>query len=146
VYSRDLLRLGLRLAEQGRLSDPDGSAEVRSRACGSVVIADVRLEDGCVVAFGQEVKACAVGQASAAILGEHLYALSRSEVLAARTLFENYLNGLRDDLGVWPEMQMLAGVRAHKGRHAAALLPYDAFVAAIDQAVSRSRNVATSES
>ena len=146
MYSRDLLRLGLSLAEQGRLSDFDGSAEVRSRACGSVVIADVRLDGGRVVAFGQDVKACAVGQAAAAVLGEHVYALTRDGVDEARQLFYNYLNGLSDDLGSWPEMKMLAGVREHKGRHAAALLPYDALIAAIDQAVSRSRNSATSES
>lgn len=146
MYSRDLLRLGLRLADQRRLSVFDGSAEVRSRACGSVVIADVRMEGGRVVAFGQDVKACAVGQASAAVLGDHLYTLTRDEVVSARAILSNYINGLSDNLGEWPELRLLADVREHKGRHAAALLPYDAVLAAIDQAVSALRNVATSAS
>lgn len=146
MYSRELLRLGLRLAEQGRLSDFDGSAEARSRTCGSVAIADVRLDDGRIVAFGQDVKACAVGQASAAVLGSYAIGLTRDDIAAARDLFANYLSGLSNDLGNWPELQMLSGVREHKGRHAAALLPYDAALAAIDQAVSRSRNAAISSS
>jgi NifU-like protein involved in Fe-S cluster formation len=146
VYSRELLRLGLRLAEQGRLSEFHGSAEVRSRACGSVVIADVRLGGGRVVAFGQDVKACAVGQASAAVLGSYIFGLTREEIASAREILANYLNGVSGDLGGWPELQELAAVREHKGRHAAALLPYDAVIAAIDQAVSSSRNAATSSS
>ncbi len=146
MYSRELLRLGLRLAEQGRLAEFDGSAEVRSRSCGSVVIADVRMDDGRVVAFGQEVRACAVGQASAAVLGDHLCALTRDEVVVARKALYNYFNGLSEDLGDWPELRLLAGVREHRGRQAAALLPYDAVLKAIDQAVSRSKNSATAES
>ena len=146
MYSRELLRLGLRLAEQGRLADPDGSAEVRSRACGSLVIADVRVDGGRVVAFGQDVRACAVGQASAAVLGSHIVGRKRTEIKDAHDRFANYLSGLSNDMGDWLELQALAAVRDHKGRHAAALLPYQAALAAIDQAVSRSRNAATSDS
>lgn len=146
MYTRELLRLGLRLAEQGRLSDHDGSAEARSRTCGSVVIADVRLDGGRVTAFGQDVKACAVGQASAAVLGSYVVGLTRDQITEAHRSFESYLNGLSDEPGAWPELQLLAAVREHKGRHAAALLPYDAVLAAIDQAVSESRNAATSSS
>lgn len=146
MYSRELLRLGLRLADQGRLSDFDGSAEARSRACGSVVVADVRMDGDRVVAFGQDVKACAVGQASAAVLGSHIVGRVRTEIKDAHDGFANFLRGLSDDLGEWPELQSLAGVREHKGRHAAALLPYEAALAAIDQAVSRSKNSATSSS
>jgi NifU-like protein involved in Fe-S cluster formation len=145
VYSRELLRLGLRLAEQERLSESHGSAEARSRICGSVVIADVRMDGARVTAFGQDVKACAVGQASAAVLGSHVIGLTHVELAGARATLANYLNGLSDDLSNWPELQLLADVRQHKGRHAAALLPYDAVLAAIDQAVSRSRNAATSD-
>lgn len=146
MYSRDLLRLGLRLADQGRLSEAHGSAEMRSRACGSVVAADVRLDRDRVTAFGQDVKACAVGQASAAVLGSNIVGRKRTEIKDAHDRFANFLNGSSDDLGGWSELQALAAVREHKGRHAAALLPYEAALAAIDQAISRSRNAATSES
>ena len=137
MYSRELLRLGLRLAEQGRLTAFDGSAEARSRACGSVVIADVRLDDGRVVAFGQDVKACAVGQASAAVLGSHIVGMTRAELEFVRTNLADYLDGSRDHIGSWDELALLADVRQHKGRHAAALLPYDAALAAVDRAVVR---------
>jgi NifU-like protein involved in Fe-S cluster formation len=146
VYNRELLRLALRLAEQGRLADPDGSAEQRSRACGSVVIADVRMDGDRIAAFGQEVRACAVGQASAAILGSHALGQTRERTASARDGLSAYFSGLSDDLSSWPELHLLSEVRPYGGRHAAALVPFDAALAAIDQAVSASRNAATSSS
>ena len=146
MYDRELLRLALRLADQRRLADFDGNAERRSRTCGAVVAADVRLDGDRIVAFGQDAKACAVGQASAAILGSHIVGLTGREIAAARDQLSAYLNGLRDDPGSWPEIDMIAAVRDYPARHAAALLPYDAALAAIDQAVSVSRNAATSDS
>lgn len=146
VYDRELLRLALRLADQGRLASYDGSAERRSRACGSVVVADVRLDGDRIVAFGQDVKACAVGQASAAIMGSHILGLTGRQVTAARDNFSAYLTGSRNNPGSWPEIHMIAAVRDYPARHAAALLPYEAVLAAIDQAGSVSRNAVTSDS
>ena len=146
MYNRELLRLALRLADQGRLAERDGSAAQRSRTCGAVVVADVRVTGVRVTAFGQDVRACAVGQASAAILGSHIVGLSRDEIAQERAGLSAYLNGLNSDLGTWPVLRALAEVRAYPARHAAALLPYDAALAAFDQAVSASRNAAISDS
>ena len=70
IYSAKVLALAANLPHLGRLEAPDGSAEKSSRLCGSRVTVDVGLDaSGRIDRFAQEVKACALGQASAAILG-----------------------------------------------------------------------------
>ena len=70
LYSGRILALAADIAHLGRLPAPTGTARKRSPLCGSMVTVDVVMKDGRVVDFGQDVKACALGQASAAILGE----------------------------------------------------------------------------
>ena len=68
LYTRDILRLAVSIPHQQRLKSPDGSAELRSRTCGSVVAADVMIvEDGVLADMRLTISACALGQASAAI-------------------------------------------------------------------------------
>ena len=69
LYNRDILRLAASIPHQRRLDAPQASVERRSPVCGSRVVVDVVLDDdGRVAALGQEVKACALGQASAALM------------------------------------------------------------------------------
>jgi len=72
LYTRDILRLAASIPHVGRLAAADGSAEKRAPLCGSSIIVDVILDDeGRIAALGQEVRACAFGQASAALMGAH---------------------------------------------------------------------------
>ena len=72
IYNRRVLELAADIPLLGRLPTADASATVRSKLCGSVVTVDLRLEGETVTAFAQEVKACALGQASCAIMGRHV--------------------------------------------------------------------------
>ena len=71
LYSDRILGLAANMPRAGRLANPDASAERVSKLCGSRVTVDVMVEDGRVADFAQDVKACALGQASAAVLGAH---------------------------------------------------------------------------
>ena len=66
LYSARILKLAANMPRAGRLAAPDASSEKVSKLCGSRVIVDLKLSDGHVVDFAQDVKACALGQASAA--------------------------------------------------------------------------------
>ena len=77
LYSARILKLAANLPRTGRLLSPDGTGERVARLCGSKAIVDVTLDDeGRVADFAQEVKACALGQAAAAVLGEHIIGAS----------------------------------------------------------------------
>lgn len=138
LYTRDILRLAVSIPHQQRLDSPDGSAELRSRTCGSVVAADVILtDDGALVDLGMSISACALGQASASILGTEAIGLSLTDIVQARSGLEEFFNGEAESPGDWQNMDKLVAARDHKGRHAAILLPYDALIAAFADATKR---------
>jgi len=127
LYSRDILRLAAAIPHLGRLEDPQGSAEKRSPVCGSLVAVDVALDgEGRIAALGQDVKACALGQASAALMAGHALGRSGDEIAAARDSLAAYLAGGRDDPGDWPGLEVFAGARGFAARHASILLAFEA--------------------
>lgn len=135
LYTRDILRLAVSIPHQSRLDKPDGTAEVRSRTCGSRVAADLLLSDDRAIArLGIEVNACALGQASAAILATEAIGKSVHDIAAARRHLADFLVGLQNDPGPWANMDHLSSAKDHPGRHAAILLPYDAILGAFEAA------------
>ena len=85
LYSGKLLKLAANLPRLGRLATPDASVEKISKLCGSRVLVDVSVDGDRVADFAQEVKACALGQASAAVLGANVVGASLTELETART-------------------------------------------------------------
>jgi NifU-like protein involved in Fe-S cluster formation len=127
LYSTRILALAADIPHLGRLDAPDGSARHRSPLCGSVVTVDVRIRDGRVAEFAQDVKACALGQASAAILGAVVVGRSLAELASAR---DALLAMLRDGGPVPPApfggYEVLLPAREYKNRHASILLALEA--------------------
>jgi NifU-like protein involved in Fe-S cluster formation len=132
LYTIEILRLAASIPHLGRLADAQSEVELRSPTCGSRVRIGLRLnEAGRVTALGQEVEACAFGQASAALMGAHAIGRSPAELKEALLAYEDWLAGGRDDPGEWPGLHVLAPARPKIGRHGAMLLPFRAMVAAM---------------
>jgi NifU-like protein involved in Fe-S cluster formation len=135
LYNRDILRLAASIPHQRRLVVPGASVEKSSPVCGSRVAVDVALDgDGRVAAIGQEVKACALGQASASLLGAHAIGRSAAELDRARAALAAYLAGDRADPGPWPGLDIFAPARPFRARHASILLPFEAAAEAAREA------------
>lgn len=135
LYTVEILRLAASIPHLGKLSEPHGSTEVRSPTCGSTVSVEVRLDEhGCVAELAQQVEACAFGQASAALMGQHALGRQAPEVEAALLDFTAWLEGSRDDPGSWPGLAALAPARTRRARHGAMLLPFRGLLAAIRDA------------
>ena len=127
LYNRDILRLAASIPHQRRLDHPQASSERRSPVCGSRVIVDVVLDgEGRVVALGQEVKACALGQASASLMGGHALGRTGAELASARDALAAFLHSDRDDPGDWPGLAVFAEARRFSARHASILLAFEA--------------------
>jgi len=140
LYTRDILRLAVSIPHQSRLEKPDGTAEMRSRACGSRVAADVILsDDGAIAQLGIEVNACALGQASAAILAAEAIGKSGNEIAMVKSHLAEFLDGSQTNPGSWPKLNHLIAAKDHPGRHAAILLPYNAILAALEAAATASK-------
>ncbi len=136
LYNRDILRLASNLAANDRLEAPHGSAEVNSKTCGSRIIADVNLDKtGRVIAAAFRTHACAVGQASAAILHAKAVGETADTIAQTRTEIAAFLIGNADMPSRWPDLATLNVAREYPARHAAVLLPYDALLSAIKNAL-----------
>ncbi|HEX4738690.1 MAG TPA: iron-sulfur cluster assembly scaffold protein [Allosphingosinicella sp.] len=135
LYSRDILRLAASIPHHGRLDHPQASVEKSSPVCGSRVVVDVAVDgEGRIVALGQEVKACALGQASAALMGAHALGRTGADLAEARNALAAYLAGTRADPGAWPGLDVFAEARRFSARHASILLSFDAAAEAASRA------------
>jgi NifU-like protein involved in Fe-S cluster formation len=127
LYNRDILRLAAAIPHLGRLEHPHASVEKSSPVCGSRVTVDISLDgEGRIAALGQEVKACALGQASAALMGAHAEGRTGEELADARDALAAFLRGERDDPGAWPGLILFAEARRFPARHASILLAFEA--------------------
>jgi NifU-like protein involved in Fe-S cluster formation len=138
LYSQRILALAAGIPHVGRLPSPHGSAMKRSPLCGSTVTVDVRMDEGRVADFAQDVKACALGQSSASVLGSQVIGRTREELATGRAQLEAMLKkGGAAPEAPFEELQVLQPAKDYKNRHASILLAWDATLAAIDQAGTR---------
>lgn len=135
LYSGRILELAANIPHHGRLSAPQGTARKRSPLCGSTVTVDLTVQDGRIVEFGQDVKACALGQASAAVVGAAVIGATREQVAQARAELEAMLkSGGPVPAAPFAGLEVLLPARDYANRHASILLALDATLAAMDAA------------
>ena len=133
LYTTEILRLAASLAEPRTLAREDGRAELRSPTCGSTVTVTVQVDDADrIECVAQQVRACAFGQASAALMEQGAVGRSYDEVCAASVALSAWLAGQREDAAGWPGMEALAPARSRTARHGAILLPFRALAAALE--------------
>jgi NifU-like protein involved in Fe-S cluster formation len=135
LYSGRILALAADIPHAERLEAPSVSVKKRSPLCGSTVTVDLQLEEGRISAFGQDVKACALGQASASILGRHAIGRTRDEIEKARDQLKAMLksDGPVPD-APFGDYEVLLPARDYKNRHASIMLALEATLAAFDEA------------
>jgi NifU-like protein involved in Fe-S cluster formation len=137
LYSGRILALAADIPHLGRLQAPQGSARRRSPLCGSTVTADVTLAGGRVAAFGQDVKACALGQAAAAVVGGAVIGQSPAELAAARDALRAMLTEAGPvPPGTFAGFEALLPARAFRNRHASILLAIEAAAEAAEAAAA----------
>ena len=136
LYTPELLALATGLADFPLIDKLPLRAEERSRTCGSVLALGLALgDDGLVSAVGLKVSACAIGQASAALMAQGIRGERPGDVLITAAALERWLAG-EGTLPHWPGIAALAPARDHPGRHGALLLPWKAASAALSQAAA----------
>lgn len=138
LYNDRILTLAGGLAKDDRLADPDASVQMDSPLCGSRIRVDVKLApDGRIAAYGQQVRACALGQSAAAIMKAHAAGKSVADLVAIRDAVEAMLKrGGPAPSGEWADLAVLEPARNHKSRHASILLPFKAVVRAMEDAAA----------
>jgi NifU-like protein involved in Fe-S cluster formation len=138
LYNRDILRLAAAIPHHRRLDQPQFTVEKRSPTCGSRVAIDVVLDgQGRIAELGQEVRACALGQAAASLMGANAMGRSVAELAAVRDSLTAFLDGRRDDPGDWPGLGIFGAARPFSARHPSILLAFEAVAEAAALADAR---------
>ncbi|KPF74492.1 nitrogen fixation protein NifU [Brevundimonas sp. AAP58] len=142
LYSARILTLAANLPHAGRLAAPEGTGERVAKLCGSKAIVDVVLDDaGRVVDFAQDVKACALGQAAAGVVGESVIGASADDLRATRDAMRDMLKaGGEGPIGRFEGLRVLKQVADYPARHASTMVAIEATLDAVDAAhASRTR-------
>ena len=135
LYSRRILALTTTIPHQGRLEGAQASVQRRSPQCGSSVTVHLSLADGRISDFAQEVRACALGQASASVLGQAVIGMDRAGIAQARDQLLAMLTGdAPAPTAPFADLEALTPARAYPNRHASILLAWDATLEAMDKA------------
>lgn len=133
LYSARILALAADIPHHQRLENPQATVQKRSPLCGSTVTVDLGMKDGRISDFGQDVKACALGQAAASVVGAAVIGCSPAQVATAR----DQLRAMLKTGGPVPDapfqgFEVLKPAAEYKNRHASILLALDATVAATE--------------
>jgi NifU-like protein involved in Fe-S cluster formation len=144
LYSTRILTLAANLPHSGRLPEPSpdvrfGTGEKVAKLCGSRAVVDVVLDDANrVVDFAQDIKACALGQAAAGVLGESIIGASIEEIQTARDAMVAMLkSGGEGPVGRFEGLRALQQVADYPARHASTLVAVEATLEAARQAAQR---------
>ncbi|KZY35467.1 iron-sulfur cluster assembly scaffold protein [Roseovarius sp. HI0049] len=139
LYSARILELAADIPHHGRLEEADASVKRRAPLCGSTVTVDIKTDGTKITDYAAEVKACALGQASASIVGRHIIGCDLAQVTEARDALKAML---KQDGPTPPApfdgLEVLRPAQDYKNRHASILLTLEASVEALETAQASS--------
>lgn len=135
LYSGRILELAAAIPRTTRLDAPDATVSKRSPLCGSTVTVDIRLENGRIADYGQTVRACALGQAAASVVGASIVGCTPDQVHAARAALQAMLTAEGPPPAPpFDGLEALLPARDFRNRHASILLALEAASEAADTA------------
>jgi len=134
LYSSRILALAADIPHLGRLDNPDATVNRRAPLCGSTVTVDINVENGRIVDFAQDVKACALGQSAASVVGGVAIGCDLGQITQARNALEAMLksDGPPPD-APFDGLEVLRPARDYKNRHASILLCLTALTEALEK-------------
>lgn len=134
LYNGRILELAAHIPRTQRLAAPDATAKAHSKLCGSRVTVDLKMDGDVVTDYGQDVKACLLGQSSASVMGQKIVGSTAAELReVGRQMRRMLKEGGTPPSGKWGDLAVLEPVRDYKARHASTLLVFDAVEDAIGQ-------------
>lgn len=135
LYNARIIELAAAIGPAQRLAHPQGRATAHSKLCGSTITVELVLRDGKVAEYGQTVKACLLGQASAAVMARNVLGSTPADLRGIAGRMRAMLKqGGAPPEGRWSDLAVLEPVKDYKARHASTLLVFDAVEQALAQA------------
>lgn len=141
IYNNKILEFAGNITRAGMMANADATSEKLSKLCGSKVRVYLKLDGDVVSDFSHEVRACALGQASSAIMALHVIGATAAELRQARAdMLAMLKDGGEGPSGRFEDMRYLKPVKDYKARHASTMLTFDAVVDSLDQIEAKQAN------
>ena len=138
LYNRAIIDAGKDKAHTGRLENPDATATADNPLCGDRVTLDLEAHNDTITNLTHTTRGCLLTKAAAALLAEHAQGLPLSEAQALQQAAKAYLEGETAE-PPFPELAVMAPVKAVKSRHDCVTIAFDALA---DAAADVQRNSA----
>jgi NifU-like protein involved in Fe-S cluster formation len=140
VYNSKVIELATQIENVNKLLNVKdnflGTSVKTSRICGSKIELSIVYDkkENIITDFSIDPKACALGQASAAILSRNLIGATSQDVIKARDALKKMLkeNGKPPEGRFW-ELRYLEAVADYPPRHASVMLAWEAACAIFDE-------------
>jgi NifU-like protein involved in Fe-S cluster formation len=143
IYTERVLELSANMPRTMRLTDSDATASAHSKLCGSRITVDLKMSGDVVTDYGQDVRACLLGQTSASVVGRNIVGTTSAELRGVAAQMRAMLKeGGEPPSGRWADLAILEMVRDYKARHASVLLVFDAVEQAMREIEARSGDAA----
>lgn len=134
LYTREVLALATSLSQWSHDPDLPLQGAARSQTCGSAVSLGLATDGyGRIAGIGLKAQACAIGQASAALLAADALGRDADSLRAALDEIRNWLTK-GGDLPAWPGFATIAAARDYPARHGAITLAWQAALEALSSA------------
>lgn len=134
LYSDRIMALAAAIPPAGHLAAPDATASAHSKLCGSTISVELAMKGDRVTDYAQTVRACLLGQTSAAIMARNIVGSTDAELREVAAVMRRMLKeGGPPPSGRWADLAALEPVREVKGRHTSTLLAFEAVVRALDK-------------
>ena len=137
IYTKTILRFASNIPYAERLDRPDVSITKRTAVCGSSMTVDLNIENGKIQRIGLDVKACALGQASASIFAKNAVGLTLNEVQKLKIeLIEFLKTGNFQIKPPFEDYKYLSPARSVPYRHDSILLVLDSTEEGLNESIN----------
>lgn len=145
IYNQRIFDIAAETPAARRLAHPDATATAVSKLCGSTITVDLSLRDGRISDYAQTVKACLLGQATAAIVAREIVGSTPEELTTVAAAMRKMLKekGSPPE-GRWADLALLAPVKDYPHRQASTLLVFDAVERALAEMGAREKSMLSS--
>ena len=134
LYTNNILELASTIPITTRLKHPDVSVTKRTAICGSSITLDLNIADYKIREVGLDIKACALGQASACIFLTHAVGTDFDTILELRKNLKTFLEtGNFLIKAPFARYKYLKPVQKVPYRHDSVLLILDASIEALQK-------------
>jgi nitrogen fixation protein NifU and related proteins len=135
LYHQAIVALARDKSHAGHLESASGVATITNPLCGDRVTVEVAIDDNAINAVAHTVRGCVLCKAAAAAIGEAAPGLAPDDArrVADQVTAMLKASGAVPD-GAWASLAAFSPVVDHKSRHDCVGLPFQALVAALDEA------------